>query len=166
MNSFNLFNIHTSNEDVVMTDKNAKQTAKWEAEIARLEKQRTTALLRSRLEQLREEAKAGFVIPILPFRSVGDKVWLNAKNIRSKRSFKKLDYKYHGPFEIIKLIDKRFYKLKLFDFINKIHNVFHVFLLEPYKKNNDSNNESLPIEIEGDTEWKIEKILNNWIYHN
>ena len=80
MDSSGPSNIHTPNEDVVMTDENAKQTAEWEAEIARLEKQRTTALLRSRFEQLREEAKTGFVIPILPSRSVGDN--LSAEDAR------------------------------------------------------------------------------------
>ena len=80
MDFFDLFNIHTFNEDVIMTDKNAKQTAKWKTKIAHLEKQRTTALLRFRFEQLRKEAKTGFVIPILPSRSVGDN--FSAENAR------------------------------------------------------------------------------------
>ena len=49
--------------------------------------------------------------------------------------------------------------------MNRIHDVFHVFLLKPYKKSNDSNSEPPSIEIEKDTEWEIEKILNNQIYH-
>ena len=98
--------------------------------------------------------------------SLKDKVWLNAKNIWSKWSFKKLNYKYHDFFEIIKLINKRFYKLKLSDFMNRIHDVFHVFLLKSYKKNNDFNSEPPSIEIEKNTEWEIKKILNNWTYHD
>ena len=43
--------------------------------------------------------------------------------------------------------------------------MFHVFLLEPYKGSNDSNSEPPPIEIEGDTEWEIEEILDSRIYH-
>ena len=50
--------------------------------------------------------------------------------------------------------------------MNRIHDVFHMFLLKSYKKNNDFNSEPPPIEIEGNIEWKIEKILNNWIYHD
>ena len=80
MNSFNPFNIHISNEDVVMTDKNAKQTTKWKTKIAHLEKQRTTALLKSRLEQLKKKVKTGFVISIFSFRSVGDN--FNAEDAR------------------------------------------------------------------------------------
>ena len=94
-----------------------------------------------------------------------NKIWLNIKNIRSKWLFKKLNYKYHDFFEIIKLINKKCYKLKLFDFMNRIHDVFHMFLLESYKKNNDFNSEPLPIKIEKNTEWEIKKILNNQIYH-
>ena len=45
--------------------------------------------------------------------------------------------------------------------MNKIHDVFHVFLLKSYKKNNDFNNEPFSIKIEENTEWKIKKILNN-----
>ena len=70
-----------------MTDENAKQTAKWETKIAHLEKQRITALLRFRLEQLREEAKTGFVIPIFPSRSVGDN--LSAEDARIQALCKK-----------------------------------------------------------------------------
>ena len=54
----------------------------------------------------------------------------------------------------------------MFDSMNRIHDVFHVFLLKSYKKNNDFNSESFPIEIEENTEWKIKKILSNQIYHN
>ena len=98
--------------------------------------------------------------------SLKNKIWLNIKNIQSKWSSKKLNYKYHDSFEIIKLTDKKFYKLKLFDFMNSIHDVFHVFLLKSYKENNDFNSEPFSIEIEENTEWKIKKILNNHIYHD
>ena len=80
MDFFNLFNIHIFNEDVIMTDENTKQTAKWEAEIARFEKQRITALLKSRLEQLKKKVKTGFVISIFPSRSVGNN--FSAENAR------------------------------------------------------------------------------------
>ena len=72
MDSFNFFNIHISNENVVMTDKNTKQTAKWETKIVHLKKQRTTVLLKFRFEQLKKKAKTGFVISIFSSKSVGD----------------------------------------------------------------------------------------------
>ena len=70
MDSLNPFNIHISNENVIMTDKNAKQTAKWEAEIVRLKKKWIIVLLKFRFEQLKKEVKTGFVIPIFSFKSV------------------------------------------------------------------------------------------------
>ena len=87
MNSLNPFNIHIFNENVIMTDENAKQTAKWEAEIVRFEKQRIIVLLRFRLEQLKKEAKTEFVISIFSFRSVGDN--FNAENTKIQTLCKK-----------------------------------------------------------------------------
>jgi len=35
-----------------------------------------------------------------PSFQVGDRVWLNTKNIRTRRPSRKLDNKRHGPYEI------------------------------------------------------------------
>ena len=80
MNFLNPFNIHISNEDVIMIDKNTKQTAKWKTKIAHLKKQRTTALLKFRFEQLKKKVKTEFVISILSFKSVEDN--FNAENTK------------------------------------------------------------------------------------
>ena len=94
----------------------------------------------------------------------GEKVYLNSKNIESTRSSKKLDYKYYGLFEIKELVKKQVYRLKLPKKV-KIHDVFHVFLLEPYKKTNDSNIPvPLPIVVEKKDKYKIEKILDSRIH--
>ena len=45
--------------------------------------------------------------------SVGDKVWLNGKNIKTVQPSKKLDYKYFGPFVVLKSIKKQAYRLDL-----------------------------------------------------
>lgn len=60
--------------------------------------------------------------------SVGDYVWLNTKYIRTKRN-RKLEFKNFGPFLITHVIGKQSYRLKLPDRW-RIHNVFHVSLLE------------------------------------
>src|SRR5713226_1009775 len=70
-----------------------------------------------------------------PDFKVRDKVMLNAKNIRSKRPWRKLARKMYGPFEIIEARGTRAYKLKLSDRW-KIHTVFHVSLREPYRVSN------------------------------
>ena len=66
----------------------------------------------------------------------GDWVLLNAKNIRTKRPTKKLAPKHYGPFKVLDKIGSRSFRLEL-DKRWKIHNVFHVSLLEPYKTSND-----------------------------
>ena len=42
----------------------------------------------------------------------------------------------------------------MFDFMNRIHDLFHMFLLKSYKKSSDSNNEPPPIKIENNSEWE------------
>ena len=63
---------------------------------------------------------------------VSDKVLLNVKNIKPIRSFKKLNYKYYESYEITNFVKKNAYRLRLFDLLKSVHNVFHVFLLKLY----------------------------------
>jgi len=70
-----------------------------------------------------------------PQFQVGDWVMINAKNIKTKRPSKNLDYKLRGKFEIEKLCNTNAYRLKLPPLSGKIHSVFHVSLLEPYRQN-------------------------------
>ncbi len=58
----------------------------------------------------------------------GEKVWLNSKYITTKRN-KKLESKFFGPFRVLHAIGKQVYKLEL-PTKWKIHDVFHVSLLE------------------------------------
>ena len=44
---------------------------------------------------------------------IGDKVFLDTRNITTTRPIKKLDCKYTGPFQITKIINSHVYKLKL-----------------------------------------------------
>jgi hypothetical protein len=62
---------------------------------------------------------------------VGDKVWLSAKYIQTARPSKKLDYKRLGPFKVTKVINRNAYRLEL-PYSMKVHNVFHVSLLDRY----------------------------------
>ena len=58
----------------------------------------------------------------------GDKVWLSSKHLKTKRN-RKLEAKFLGLFRVLHLVDKQAYKLKL-PKKWRIHNVFHVSLLE------------------------------------
>ena len=57
---------------------------------------------------------------------------LNGRNITTRRPTKKLDHKNHGPFQIEKMVTLLAARLTL-PRNWKIHNVFHVSLLEPYR---------------------------------
>jgi len=63
---------------------------------------------------------------------VGDLVMLSGRNIKTRRPSKKLDHKNHGPFQIEKIVSPLAVRLTL-PRKWKIHNVFHVSLLEPYQ---------------------------------
>jgi len=67
-----------------------------------------------------------------PAYQVGDLVILNGRNIKTRRPTKKLDHKNHGPFQIEKIVSPLAVRLTL-PRKWKIHNVFHVSLLEPYR---------------------------------
>jgi len=62
--------------------------------------------------------------------SVGDQVYLSAKNIDSLRASKKLDHKWIGPYRIERVLNRQTYTLDLPSDLN-IHPTFHVSLLEP-----------------------------------
>ena len=70
-----------------------------------------------------------------PTFKVGDKVMVNAKNIKTKRKSKKLDYKMRGPFKVKRLIGSYAYELALPYGAGKVHPVYHISLLEPYYRN-------------------------------
>jgi hypothetical protein len=92
---------------------------------------------------------------------VGDKVWLNLKNIKTDRPSKKLDDK-NAKFTVIEVVDSHAYRL---DTPPGIDNVFHVSLLRP------AGTDPLPSQIlmeaqppaviteDGEEEFEIEEIL-------
>ena len=65
---------------------------------------------------------------------VGDRVWLQAKQIKIHQQSVKLGPKQLGPFKITEVISDVDYRLALPPAL-KIHDVFHVDRLSPYKGN-------------------------------
>ena len=65
-----------------------------------------------------------------PNYAVGDRVYLSARNMKTYRPSKKLDWKHLGPYVIAEKISPQAYRLELPDTM-RIHNVFHVNLLRP-----------------------------------
>jgi hypothetical protein len=95
--------------------------------------------------------------------NVGDRVLLSAKNLKLTRPSKKLNRRFMGPFEIIALAGKQAYVLDLPSRFGKIHPVFHVSLLEPYRARGGNDPAPMPPGelIAGEEVWEVEKILDH-----
>ena len=98
---------------------------------------------------------------------VGDKVWLLRQNLKTHRPSDKLDYRCLGPFSIIKQVNELAYRLELSSSM-KIHPIFHVSFLEPYKDSDIPRRLQAPpppIELDGAEEFEVSEILNSCINH-
>ena len=89
------------------------------------------AALRLSKERMKKERPKFYEASAL---KVGDKVWLQAKQIKIHQQSAKLGPKQLGPFEITEVISDVDYRLALPPAL-KIHDVFHVDCLSPYKGN-------------------------------
>jgi len=97
----------------------------------------------------------------------GDMVWLLPRNIRTTRPCKKLDYKKIGPFTILARIGESAYKLDLPPSM-RIHNTFHISLLELYHDDKFSSQRTQPpppIIIEGEPEYELEQIIDSRLHY-
>ena len=97
----------------------------------------------------------------------GKKVCLNSKYIKTKRNWK-LEAKFFGPFQVFYPMGRQAYKLELPKWW-RIHNIFHVFLLEQdtLKKEqvDKKTTEQLEFEAGGNNEeYKIESICDSAVY--
>jgi hypothetical protein len=111
-------------------------------------------------QQQQEESANRYRQPAASFR-VGDKVWLNLKNIKTDRPSKKLDNK-NAKFTVIGIVNSHAYRL---DTPPGIDNVFHVSLLRP------AGTDPLPSQVvteaqppaiiteDGEEEYEVEEIL-------
>ena len=92
---------------------------------------------------------------------VGDRVWLEGRNLNTTHPSAKLAPRRYGPFLVTAVISRTSYRLKL-PTSWKIHNVFHASLLTPYRETSMNGNqyqEPVPDLIDGQPEWEVERIL-------
>ena len=97
-----------------------------------------------------------------------NKIMLRLTNLKTERLIKKLNIRLTKSFVIERVINSQFYKLKLSSNF-KIHFVFHVELLERYKKNEIKERMisfSFSIEIvtqkkNENTKWKVDQIVKS-----
>jgi hypothetical protein len=96
-----------------------------------------------------------------PTFQTGDQVWLDGHNIKMFHPTAKLVPKRHSPFPIIRVLLPITYELCL-PVQWKLHPVFHVDLLTPYRKTefHSTNYDKPPPDlIDGEEEYKVERIM-------
>ena len=95
--------------------------------------------------------------------ALGNKVWLSSKHFKTKRNCK-LEAKFLGLFQVLHPIDKQVYKLKL-PKKWRIHNVFHVLLLEQDTiKKGQVNDMQLKFKTGNNKEYKVNGIWDSVVY--
>ena len=95
------------------------------------------------------------------FFKINDSVWLLNRNIRSLRPSSKLDHKRLGPFRIVKQINPVTFELEL-PSSYRIHNAFHVSLLEPVSAEYSKNQTPPPppVPIAETEEYYVNKLID------
>jgi hypothetical protein len=93
-----------------------------------------------------------------PFK-VGDEVLLSTKHLRMPHSkTRKLLPRFVGPFPIDRVVSPVAFKLRLPKHM-RIHNVFHVSLLKPYKRDGLVQPPPPPDIIDDEFEYEVEAVL-------
>lgn len=96
-----------------------------------------------------------------PGFEVGDKVWLEATNIRRPGTRKLLPRRL-GPYKVKAKLSDLTYELELPESL-KIHPVFHVSLLSPHHEDDIPGRTQPPpppIEVEGDLEYEVDEVVD------
>jgi transposase InsO family protein len=96
--------------------------------------------------------------------NVGDLVLLSTKNLKLRLPSRKMSPRFEGPFRVLEAIGAQAYRLALPQEYSRIHDVFHVSLLEPWhdRHEQDATAERMPValEVNGGEEYEIEKVLS------
>jgi hypothetical protein len=102
-------------------------------------------------------------VPV-PEIKVGDRVWVDASNIKTTRPSPKFSDKRLGPFKVVKVVGNGAYKLELPPCYSQLHPVFPVVKLELAKPDpfpgHPWHDEPLPVlQPDGDERWEVDEIL-------
>jgi hypothetical protein len=147
--------------DLLSSSTNSNPAA--EGFVKQLSELQTTLKLQLQSAQEAYKASADKFRNKAPAFKIGNKVWLLRRNIKTNRPCDKLDYRRLGPFVVQKQINPVAYRLEL-PAAMKVHPVFHVSLLEPYRESSFPGRVQSPppsIEIENHEEYEVDKILDS-----
>jgi hypothetical protein len=93
--------------------------------------------------------------------SVGDKLLLSTKYLNLKNpGARKLLPQWVGPFTVLERIGPMAYRLEL-SATMKVHPVVYVLLLHPYRQDGRVQPPPPPIDMDGDLEYEVERILDH-----
>ncbi|GBE89916.1 Transposon Tf2-6 polyprotein [Sparassis crispa] len=101
-----------------------------------------------------------------PKFTLGQKVWLDSRNLKVNYASRKIAPKREGPFEIVEVIGPANYRLKL-PKTWRVHSVFHAALLSPYRENDIHGPNYMnppPDVVDNEEEYEVEAILNHKTY--
>ena len=93
----------------------------------------------------------------------GELVWLEGQNLKTNQPTSKLATKRYGPFLVAQVLSPVTYRLMLPEQW-KIHPVFHVDLLTPYKEtafHGTNYTRPPPDLINDEEEYEVEQVLNS-----
>jgi len=100
-----------------------------------------------------------------PVFNPGDKVFLDASDIRTTRPSQKLSHRRLGPFVVERRIGPMAYHLKLPHWMKQLHPVFNIVKLTPALDDPIPGRKLMdhppPIIINGELEWEVEEILDS-----
>ena len=104
--------------------------------------------------------------PQSPRFKLGDKVWLQAKQIKIHQQSAKLGPKQLGPFEVTEVLSDIDYCLALPPAL-RLHDVFHVDRLSPYRGNEVNGllpPPPDPVTIDGEEEYEVDHIRDSKMF--
>ena len=94
-----------------------------------------------------------------PILKIGQPVLLSTKNLKFKHTrTRKLLPRFIGPFPIVQEVSSVAFRIRLPKTL-RVHDVFHVSMLKPYKEGGTVQPPPLPEIIDGEEEYEVEAVL-------
>jgi transposase InsO family protein len=100
-----------------------------------------------------------------PTFAIGDKVYLDASDIKTTRPSKKLAHRYLGPFKVVRPVGTHAYRLQLPPSMSRLHPVFPVIKLLPKPIDEIEGRRTLPppppVIVHGEDQYEVEAIMDS-----